>query len=175
MDANATPALQPITESKPIEFMYNPMTNYSKADWDGERLTMKSTGIDYINWRKKIDDHFDHVEQLLTSAFKRRVFRLKDAVDAQWINYIDTHIRANSLKPWEEVEAAMIYRMDEIFPKMKRMTTTIGLKQKPEEDLFTFLSRLQIAQDSVDWENWPKELRDAANVFMRLEDNTFRD
>ena len=74
------------------------------------------------------------------------MFRLKDALDTQWINYIETEIRAKNIKTWEKLEAAILSRMDEIFPKMKRMTTTIGLKKKPGEDLFTFLSRLQIPE-----------------------------
>ena len=65
--------------------------------------------------------------------------------------------------------------MDEIFPKMKRMTTTMNLKQKKGECLIGFLSRLQIAQDSVDWENWSEETKKAADLFMRLEDDKFKD
>ena len=75
-------------ENKPIEFVYNPMTNYSKSDWDGESLTMKSSWKDYINWKGKIDEHFDQVKQLPKHQFRRRVLRLKDAMDSQRINYI---------------------------------------------------------------------------------------
>ena len=64
METNPIQAVKPIVENRKVEFMYNPMTNYSKSDWDNERLTMKSTWIDYTNWKSKIEEHFDQVEQL---------------------------------------------------------------------------------------------------------------
>ena len=91
---------------------------------------MKSTWIDYINWKGKIDENFDQVEQTPKNEFRKRAFRRKDALDTQWINYIETEIRAKNIKTWEKLEAAILSRMDEIFPKMKRMTTTIGLRQE---------------------------------------------
>merc|ERR1711954_135672 len=105
--------LQPIMENKPIEFLYNPMNNYSKSNWDDGRLTMKSTWIDYTDWKRRIDEHFEQVKQLLKHQFRRKVLRLKDAMDSQWINYIKTEIRAKNLKTWEPKEAAIIHRMDE--------------------------------------------------------------
>ena len=41
--------------------------------------------------------------------------------------------------------------------------------------MFVFLSRLGIAQDSVDWDNWTEETRKAADLFMRLEDDKLKD
>ena len=41
--------------------------------------------------------------------------------------------------------------------------------------MFAFLSRLQIAQDSVDRDNCTGETRKAADLFMRLEDDKFKD
>ena len=54
-------------------------------------------------------------------------------MDSQWINCIETEIRVKNIQTWEQVEAAILHRMDEIFPKMKRMMTTINLKQDKDE------------------------------------------
>ena len=125
------------------------MTNYNKSDWNDYRLTMKSTWIEYKDLKRRIDEHFDHVEQLPTQYFTRRVPRQKDAMDIHLINYIKREISANNIKDWEQLEEAIMRRMDEIFPIMKRMTTAMDLKQDKGECLITFMRRLQIAQDSV--------------------------
>ena len=65
--------------------------------------------------------------------------------------------------------------MDEIFPIMKRMTTAMNLKQDKGECLITFMSRLRIAKDSVDLDNWTKERKKAADLFMRITDDNFMD
>ena len=70
-----------------------------------------------------------HVERLSTLHFDRRVIRLHDAMDAQWIHYIECKIQANNVRDWEQLKLAIIKRMDEIFPVMKRMTTAMNLKQ----------------------------------------------
>ena len=112
---------------------------------------MKSTWIQYLDWKRRVDEHFDQVKQLPKRLFTRRVLRLKDAMDTQWINYIECEIRVNNIKDWDQLEEAIIHRMDEIFSKMKRMTTTMNLRQDKGECLIAFISRLQIAQDSVEW------------------------
>ena len=72
-----TPAIQPPgTETQIVETKYNPMTNYNKSDWNDYRLTMKSTWIEYKDWKRRIDDHFNYVEELPTHYFTRRVLRL---------------------------------------------------------------------------------------------------
>ena len=92
-----------------------------------------------------------------------------------WINYIEHEISANNIKDWEQLEEAIIRRMDEIFPIMKRMTTAMNLKPDKGECLIAFISRLQIAQDSVDWDNWTQERKKAADLFMRITYDNFKD
>ena len=64
------------------------MTNYNKSEWNNYRLTMKSTWIEYKDWKRRIDEHSDYVEQLPNKYFTRRVLRLKDAMDIHCMNYI---------------------------------------------------------------------------------------
>ena len=101
---------------------------------------MKSTWIQYIDWKRRLDNHFNHVERLSTIHFDRRVIRLHDAMDVQWIHYIERKIAANNVRKWDQLEEALEKRMDEIFPVMKRMTTAMNLKQKPGECLIAFMS-----------------------------------
>ena len=98
---------------------------------------------------------------------------MKDSTDSQWINCNKREIRVNNIKNWEQLEKAIVHRMDEIFPKMKRMTTTMILRQDKGDFLIGFMSRLQIAQDSVDWDNLSDETEKAADPFMRLKDDKF--
>ena len=171
-----TPTVQPSgTESRVFEMEYNPMNNYKKSEWNEYRLTMKSIWIQYIDWKRRIDNHFNHVERLSTHQFDRRVLRLKDALDVQWIHYIECEIAANHVRDWDQLEEAIIKRMDEIFPVMKRMTTAMNLKQDNGECLIPFMSRLEIAQDSRDWDNWPEERKKAADLFMRITDDKLKD
>ena len=65
--------------------------------------------------------------------------------------------------------------MDEIFPVMKRMMTAMNMKQREGEDLFSFMSCLKIAQDSVKWETWPDERKKAADLFQRITDDKLKD
>ena len=37
------------------------------------------------------------------------------------------------------------------------------------------MSRLQIAKDLVDWDNWPEERKKAADLFMRITDDKLKD
>ena len=55
------------------------------------------------------------------------------------------------------------------------MTTAMNLKQDKGECLIAFMSRLQIAQDLVDWDNWSKERKKAADLFMRITDDNLKD
>ena len=153
---------------------YNPLNNYNKSDWNEYKLTMKSTWIQYIDWKRRLDNHFNHVERLSTLQFDRRVRRLHDAMDAQWIRYIEREISANNVRDWEQLELAIVKRMDEIFPVKKRMMKAMNLKQKPGECLIAFKSRLKIVQESVEWDQWPDERRKAADLFMRIADDRLR-
>ena len=61
-----TPAIKPLgTETRVLETEYNPMNNYNKSKWNEHRLTMKSTWIQYIDWKRRIDDHFNYVAKSL--------------------------------------------------------------------------------------------------------------
>ena len=128
-----------------------------------------------MDWKRRLDNHFKHVERLSTLQFDRRVIRLHDSMDVQWIHHIEREIMANNVRYWEQMEACIEKRMDEIFPAMKRMTTAMNMKQKPEEFLITFMSRLKIAQDSVEWDQWPADRLKAADLFMRITDDKLKD
>ena len=65
------------------------MNNYHKSDWNEYKLTMKSTWIQYLDWKKRLDNHFNHVERLSTLQFDRRVLRLHDTMDVQWTHHIE--------------------------------------------------------------------------------------
>ena len=98
---------------------------------------MKSTWIHYSDWKRRIDDFFNYVEELLTHYFTRRVLRLKDAMDIHWINCIEPEISANHIKDWEQLEEAIIRRMDKIFPIMKKILWTGITGQKNGKKLHT--------------------------------------
>ena len=66
-------------------------------------------------------------------------------------------------------------QMDEILPKMKRMMTAMNLKQRDGECLFSYMSWLKIAQDSVEWETWPDWRKKAADLFQRITDDKLKD
>ena len=82
---------------------------------------------------------------------------------------------ANNVRDWEQMEACIEKRMDKIFPVMKRMTTAMNMKQKPGECLIAFMSCLKIAQDSVEWDQWPADRLKAADLFMRITDDKLKD
>ena len=58
---------------------------------------------------------------------------------------------------------------------MKRMMTAMNLKQRDGECLFSYMSRLKIAQDSVEWETWPDWRKKAADLFQRITDDKLKD
>ena len=128
-----------------------------------------------MDWKRKIDTHFKYVERLPTTQLERRVIRLQDAVDVHWIEYIDQEIIANNVRDWQGLEELMVRRIDEIFPVMKRMMTAMNMKQGEGECLLSFMSRLKIAQDSVEWEMWPDERKKAADLFQRITDDKLKD
>ena len=111
---------------------------------------MKTTWIQYIDWKRKIDNHFKYVEKLSTHEIERRVFRLHDAMDIYWIKYIEHEIMANNVRDWQGVEDLIVKRMDEIFQKMKRVITAMTLKQDKGEDLLSVMSCLKIPMDQLD-------------------------
>merc|ERR1711954_598896 len=82
----SAPAVQPPgTGTLVHEVEHDPMNSYSKADWKDCKLTMQSTWIQYLDWKRKIDTHFNYVEKLPTTQLERRVIRLQDAMDIHWI------------------------------------------------------------------------------------------
>ena len=85
-----TPAVQPSGSGTHVyEMEYNPMNNYHKSDRNEYKLTMKSTWIQYLEWKRRLDNHFNHVEGLSTLQFDRRVIRLHDTMDVHWIHHIE--------------------------------------------------------------------------------------
>merc|ERR1711954_199639 len=116
------------------------MNSYNSLVWKDCKLTMQTTWIQYLNWKRKIDNHFKYVEKLSTREIERRVFRLPDAMDIHWIKYIEHKIMANNVRDWQGVEDLIVKRMDQIFPKMKRVMSAITLTQDKGEDLLSFMS-----------------------------------
>ena len=60
-------------------------------------------------------------------------------MDIHWINFIEHEIAANHIKDWDQLDEAIILRMDEIFQVMKMMTTAMNLQQDKGECLIAFL------------------------------------
>ena len=114
---------------------------------------MKTNWLQYIDWKRKVDIHFNYVEKLATHDIQRRVIRLHDTMDSSWINYLNQEILANNVVEWEQVEAIIIKRMDQIFPKMRRVIAAITLTQDNGEDLVAFTNHLKIALDSVGYDS----------------------
>ena len=54
------------------------MNSYNPMIWKDYKLTMKTNWIDYIDWKRKIDNHFNYVEKLASHEVQRRVLRLKE-------------------------------------------------------------------------------------------------
>ena len=84
------------------------MNSYNKADWKDCKLTMQTTWIQHLDWKRKIDNHFIYVERLSTREIERRVLRLQDAMDIHWIKYIDQEIMANNVRDWQGVEDLIV-------------------------------------------------------------------
>ena len=102
--------------------------------------------------REKIDNHFNYVEKLASHDVQLRVIRLQDAMDSSWINYLNHEIHARNVVNWEGVEELIVRRMDQLFPKMKRVMTAVTLTQDDGEDLVSFTGCLKIALDSVGYD-----------------------
>ena len=107
------------------------MNSYNPMMWKDCKLTMKTNWIEYIDWKRKIDNHFNYVEKLASHEVERRVLRLQDAMDIHWINHLNHKIMAKNIRDWQGVEELIIKRMDQIFPKMKRVMSAITLTQDP--------------------------------------------
>ena len=95
-----TPVVQPSGSGTSIQVEHDPMNSYNKADWKDCKLTMQTTWIQYLDWKRKIDNHFKYVERLSTTQMERRDLRLQDAMDIHWIKYIDQEIMANNVRDW---------------------------------------------------------------------------
>ena len=122
------------------------MTNYNPIQWAENKLTLKSTWIDYCQWKDKIDQHFKFTEQLDESAYIPRYNRLKDAMDPGWIHYLDQQMKTSKINCWKDIVDSLEKKMNDIYPIMKRMMTVIEMKQQKGETLLKFISRLDIAR-----------------------------
>merc|ERR1711954_125076 len=132
-------------------------------------------GIEYIDWKRKINNHFNYVEKLASHDVQLRVIRLQDAMDSSWINYLNHEIHARNVVEWEGVEELIVKRMDQIFPKMKRVMTAVTLTQDDGEDLVSFTGRLKVALDSVGFDSWSDEKKKAVDLFQRVTDERLKD
>merc|ERR1711954_209127 len=151
------------------------MNSYNPLISKDCKLTMQTTWIQYINWKRKIDNHFKYVEKLSTSEIEMRVLRFLDAMDIHWIKYIKHEIMANNVRDWQGVEDLIVKQMDELFPKMKRVMSAVTLTQDKGEDLHSFMSHLKIALDSVRWVAFPDERKKAIDLFQRITDEKLKD
>ena len=105
----AAPAVQPSgSGTSVIQVEHNPMNSYNPLIWKDCKLTMKTTWIQYMDWKRKIDNHFKFVEKLATHEIERRVLRLQDAMDIHWIKYIEHEIMANNIRDWQGVEDLIV-------------------------------------------------------------------
>merc|ERR1711954_165260 len=125
-------------------------------------------GIQYINWKRKIDNHINFVEKLASHDVQLMVIQLQDAMDSSWISYLNHEIPARNVVEWEGVEDLIVKRMDQIFPKMKRVMTAVTLTQDEGEDLVSFTGHLKIALDSVGFDSWSDEKKKAVDLFQRV-------
>merc|ERR1711954_286562 len=138
-------------------------------------LKMKTTWIQYMDWKRKIDVHFNYVEKLATNDIQRRIIRLHDTMDSSWINHLNQEIQANNVVEWEQVVAILERRMDQLFPKMRRIIAAVTLTQKNGEDLVAFTNRLKIALDSVGFDSWSEDKKKAIDLFQRITDKKLKD
>ena len=65
-----------------VEVSYDPMSSYNPMIWKDCKLTHNSNWLEYIDWKRKIDIHFNYVEKLATHDIQRRVIRLHDTMDS---------------------------------------------------------------------------------------------
>merc|ERR1711954_392325 len=101
--------------------------------------------------------------------------RLHDTMDSSWINHLNQEILANNVVEWEQVIAIIERRMDQIFPKMRRIIAAITLTQDNGEDLVAFTNRLKIALDSVGYDSWGDDKKKAIDLFQRITDKKLKD
>merc|ERR1712081_9560 len=133
------------------------------------------TWLEYQDWMRKINVHFNFVEKLVTNDIQRRIIRLYDTMDSSWINHLNQEIQANNVIEWDQVVAILERRMDQIFPKMRRIIAAVTLKQKEGEDLVAFTNRLKIALDSVGYDSWSDDKRKSIDLFQRITDKKLKD
>merc|ERR1711954_213780 len=119
--------------------------------------------------------HFNFVEKLASHDIQLRVIRLQDAMDSSWINYLNHKIHAKNVVEWKGVEELIDKRMDQIFPKMKRVMSAVTLTQDDGEDLVSFTGHLKIALDSVGYDSWNDEKKKAIDLFQRVTDKKLKD
>merc|ERR1712112_523134 len=60
-------------------------------------------------------------------------------------------------------------------PKMRRVIAAITLTQDEGEDLVSFTGRLKIALDSVGYDSWSDEKKQAIDLFQRVTDKKLKD
>merc|ERR1712081_100576 len=96
-------------------------------------------------------------------------------MDSSWINYLNHEIHARNVVEWAGVEDIIVKRVDQIFPKMKRVMTAVTLTQDEGEDLVSFTGRLKIALDSVGFDSWSDEKKKAVDLFQRVTDKRLKD
>ena len=75
------PAAQSSGGATVVEVQHDPMNSYNPMMWKDCKLTMKTDWIKYIDWKRKIDNHFNYVEKLASHEVERRVLRVQDAMD----------------------------------------------------------------------------------------------
>ena len=56
-----------------VEVSRDPMNSYNPMIWKDCKLTMKTNWIEYIDWKRKIDNHFNYVEKLASHDVQLRV------------------------------------------------------------------------------------------------------
>ena len=64
-------AVQPSGSRTSIEVQHDPMNSYNPMMWKDCKLTMKTTWIEYIDWKRKINNHFKYVEKLASHEVER--------------------------------------------------------------------------------------------------------
>ena len=64
-----------------VEVSYDPMSTYNPMIWKDCKLTEKTTWLEYQDWMRKINVHFNFVEKLATNDIQRRIIRLYDTMD----------------------------------------------------------------------------------------------
>ena len=67
------PAAQASGGTTVIEVSRDPMNSYNPMIWKDCKLTLKTDWIEYLDWKRKIDNHFNYVEKLASLDVHLRV------------------------------------------------------------------------------------------------------